>query len=66
MSSARTTKYLPDTVSPPGDTLLEAISMRGLSQAQLGERASRFRPRFFVTATDEKVDRNGLDRRMLR
>ncbi len=41
MSSVHSSKYKPDTVSPPGDTLLEAIEMHGLSQAQLAERTGR-------------------------
>jgi len=34
-------EYLPDVVSPPGDTLLEIIEGRGMSQAELSERTGR-------------------------
>lgn len=35
------TEYLPEAVSPPGDTLLELIEERGMSQAELAERTGR-------------------------
>ena len=31
-------QYLPDSVSPPGETLLEVLSTRGMSQAELADR----------------------------
>jgi HTH-type transcriptional regulator / antitoxin HigA len=31
-------RYIPDKVSPPGETLLEAIEERGISQADLADR----------------------------
>lgn len=34
-------QYLPDEVSPPGETLLEALEERGISQADLAERTGR-------------------------
>jgi HTH-type transcriptional regulator/antitoxin HigA len=34
-------QYEPDSVSPPGDTLLETIQTIGLSQAELAERLGR-------------------------
>lgn len=34
-------EYIPDVVSPPGDTLLEIIEERGMSQAELSERTGR-------------------------
>jgi HTH-type transcriptional regulator / antitoxin HigA len=41
MSNVLKNQYLPDSVSPPGETLLEVLSTRGMSQAQLAERAGR-------------------------
>lgn len=38
MSSSIQNEYAPDYVSPPGETLLEAIEALGMSQAQLAER----------------------------
>jgi HTH-type transcriptional regulator / antitoxin HigA len=34
-------QYVPDTVSPPGETLQEILEDRGMSQAELSERAGR-------------------------
>ncbi len=34
-------EYFPDTVSPPGDTLLETIELYGISQNELAERTGR-------------------------
>src|SRR4051812_8301938 len=34
-------QYLPDEVSPPGETLLEVLEERGISQAELAERTGR-------------------------
>jgi len=34
-------EYLPDIVSPPGDTLMEMLEERGMSQADLAERTGR-------------------------
>ena len=34
-------EYLPDYVSPPGETLLETIEALGMSQAALAERTGR-------------------------
>ncbi|MFH1635194.1 MAG: helix-turn-helix domain-containing protein [Chloroflexota bacterium] len=34
-------EYLPDFVSPPGETLLEMLEERGMSQAELAERTGR-------------------------
>lgn len=41
MSKAARNEYAPDTVAPPGDTLLEAIENIGMSQAELAERTGR-------------------------
>ncbi len=41
MSEVLKNQYLPDSVSPPGETLLEVLSTRGMSQAQLAERTGR-------------------------
>lgn len=41
MSKVSKTAYNPDYVSPPGETLQEALDMRGLSQAELAERTGR-------------------------
>jgi HTH-type transcriptional regulator / antitoxin HigA len=35
------TRYAPDQVSPPGDTLLEVLEMQHMSQAELAERTGR-------------------------
>lgn len=35
------TQFKPDYFSPPGETLLEALNDRGISQAELAERAGR-------------------------
>lgn len=34
-------QYCPDEVSPPGETLLEVLEERGLTQAELAERTGR-------------------------
>ena len=34
-------QYMPDYVSPPGETLLETIESRGMTQAELAERTGR-------------------------
>ena len=34
-------EYMPDVVSPPGDTLIEILEERGMSQAELSERTGR-------------------------
>ena len=41
MSDILKNQYLPDSVSPPGETLLEVLTTRGMSQAQLAERTGR-------------------------
>jgi HTH-type transcriptional regulator / antitoxin HigA len=41
MSDVLKNQYLPNSVSPPGETLLEVLSTRGMSQAQLAERTGR-------------------------
>ncbi len=41
MIKTRKTAYKPDSVSPPGETLLETLEMLGLSQAELAERTGR-------------------------
>ncbi len=41
MSENVSNRYQPDSVSPPGETLLEAISDRGISQAELARRMGR-------------------------
>ena len=41
MNKVRKTEYNPDYVSPPGETLQEALDERGLSQAELAERTGR-------------------------
>lgn len=41
MSSATRNQYNPDYVSPPGDTLLDVLEERGMSQAELAERTGR-------------------------
>ena len=34
-------QYIPDAVSPPGETLLEVLESRGMSQAELADRTGR-------------------------
>ncbi len=41
MSKAIRNEYIPDYVSPPGDTLLETIEDLGMSQAELARRTGR-------------------------
>ena len=41
MSSPTQNQYIPDYVSPPGETLLETIEERGMSQAELACRMGR-------------------------
>lgn len=41
MSSNSTNEYVPDYVSPPGDTLRELIQARGMTQAELAQRMGR-------------------------
>lgn len=41
MSSKTENQYVPDFVTPPGDTLLETIEALGISQAELAERTGR-------------------------
>jgi HTH-type transcriptional regulator / antitoxin HigA len=41
MSSTTRNQYNPDYVSPPGETLLEVLEERGMSQAELAERTGR-------------------------
>lgn len=41
MSNPLQNQYLPDVVSPPGETLLEILEERGMSQADLAERTGR-------------------------
>jgi len=41
MISSIHNQYIPDYVSPPGETLLELIEERGISQAELAERMGR-------------------------
>ena len=41
MSSHTPNVYTPDVVSPPGETLLEVLESRRMSQAELAERAGR-------------------------
>jgi len=41
MSKPVQNEYIPDVVSPPGETLLEMIEERGMSQAELAERTGR-------------------------
>lgn len=41
MSNPIHSQYTPDVVSPPGETLLEILEERGMSQAELAERAGR-------------------------
>ncbi|MDA0768495.1 MAG: HigA family addiction module antitoxin [Verrucomicrobia bacterium] len=39
MIDSPTTQYLPDTISPPGDTLLDTLEALGMSQAEFAERS---------------------------
>lgn len=41
MASNNANTYLPDSVSPPGETLLETLEALGMSQADLAERTGR-------------------------
>jgi HTH-type transcriptional regulator/antitoxin HigA len=41
MSEIVKNQYLPDSVSPPGETLLEVLNTRGMSQAELADRTGR-------------------------
>jgi len=41
MNSITGNQYMPDYVSPPGETLLEVLEERGMSQAELVERTGR-------------------------
>jgi addiction module HigA family antidote len=41
MSDSIHNQYLPDTVSPPGQTLQEVLEERGMSQAELAQRTGR-------------------------
>src|SRR5438876_12392081 len=41
MNDVLKNQYLPDSVSSPGETLLEVLSTRGMSQAELAERTGR-------------------------
>ena len=41
MSDMGQNQYMPDNVSPPGDTLLETIETLGISQSELAERMGR-------------------------
>src|SRR5690348_5577107 len=41
MSDMKTNEFAPRYASPPGDTLLEALEERGMSQAELADRAGR-------------------------
>lgn len=41
MSNTIQNQYNPDYVSPPGETLEEVLEERGMSQAELAERAGR-------------------------
>ena len=41
MESKIQNRYNPDYVSPPGDTLLEVLEDRGMTQAELAERTGR-------------------------
>jgi HTH-type transcriptional regulator/antitoxin HigA len=41
MSKKRANQYIPDYVIPPGETLLEALEERGMTQAELSERTGR-------------------------
>ena len=39
MTSMLITQYRPDSVSPPGDSLLDTLEAIGMSQAELSERS---------------------------
>jgi addiction module HigA family antidote len=41
MTKAGKTEYTPDSVSPPGETLLEILEDRGMTQAEFAERTGR-------------------------
>lgn len=41
MNNSIQNQYIPDVVSPPGETLLEILEDRGMSQAELAERTGR-------------------------
>jgi len=41
MSNTVQNQYLPDYVSPPGETLLDVLEERGMSQAELADRTGR-------------------------
>ncbi len=41
MNKLPSNAYVPDTVSPPGETILETIEALGMSQADLAERMDR-------------------------
>ncbi len=41
MAEKTLNQYEPDTVSPPGETLLETLEMHGLTQAELAKRTGR-------------------------
>jgi addiction module HigA family antidote len=41
MSNQARNQYRPDTVSPPGETLLETLEAMGMTQAELAERTGR-------------------------
>jgi HTH-type transcriptional regulator/antitoxin HigA len=41
MINTITNEYLPDFVSPPGETLMEMLEERGMSQSELAERTGR-------------------------
>ena len=41
MARATTNEYTPDSVSPPGETLLEALEDRGMTQVEFAERTGR-------------------------
>lgn len=41
MSNECQNQYVPDYVSPPGETLQEILEERGISQAELAERTGR-------------------------
>src|ERR1700691_2806056 len=41
MNDVLKNQYLPESVSPPGETLLEVLTTRGMSQAELADRTGR-------------------------
>jgi HTH-type transcriptional regulator / antitoxin HigA len=41
MQQAETDEYSPDEVSPPGETLVDILHVKGMSQAELAERTGR-------------------------